>query len=370
MTYKPISSKPMLKGLNACTDYATQPPGSFPRGSDFLLNKRGALDVCDGTQLIHAFNGQVQAGRGKMLAVFLFSPTGVSNYYLALAQALDLPIGNPFNLTLVTAAGGTLPAATYFYVVTAVDGVGGETIASPEASIVTGAAGKNTLTWNIVPNAGGYNVYRGTVGGGETLLLGKNMPVSQVGFGSLTVSFVDDGTDPNVLVVAVASAVINEVDFSHGAFTYIASFTLVAPQNIPNGLIFNYVPGSDANFAQPWTVQSVVSPTQFVAKVTHLLTPLPLLVGETTIGGNFSIGVAPPIADSTQQIVLFKMPVISGSPASLPVSYNNSNIVAVFPALLTTFASVGGGGGGSGGGGGTGGGGSGGPGGGRPINTF
>ncbi len=50
------------------------------------------------------------------------------------------------------------------------------------------------------------------------------------------------------------------------------------------------------------------------------------------------------------------MPLIVGSPAVLPVSYNNSNIVALFPADLP-IRPDGGGGGGSGGGGGTGGGG-------------
>src|SRR5215470_9617844 len=98
MTYKGIPIAPMVKGLAAETDPYTQPKGTFPRGTNFLLNKRGALDTCDGTQLIHAFNGAVQVGRGKVMASFLFQPTGVNNYYLALMKALDIPLGPPQNL--------------------------------------------------------------------------------------------------------------------------------------------------------------------------------------------------------------------------------------------------------------------------------
>src|SRR4029077_11900193 len=106
---------PMLKGLAAETDYATQPKGTFPRGSNFLLNKRGALDTCDGTQLVLAFNGIVQAAAGKVMCNFLFMPTGVPNYYLSV-QKVFIRLGPPQNLVLINASGGgSLPAGTYSY---------------------------------------------------------------------------------------------------------------------------------------------------------------------------------------------------------------------------------------------------------------
>src|SRR4029077_15342040 len=109
---------PMLKGLAAETDYATQPKGTFPRGSNFLLNKRGALDTCDGTQLVHAFNGTVQSVAGKVMCNFLFMPTGVPNYYLSI-QKVFIPLGPVQNLVLTNAsAGGSLPAGTYSYQIT------------------------------------------------------------------------------------------------------------------------------------------------------------------------------------------------------------------------------------------------------------
>jgi hypothetical protein len=357
--YKPVPLKPMVKGCAAETDPYTQPPGTFPRGSNFLLNKRGALDVCDGSQLVHAFQGVIQAARGKILVMYYFSPTGVSSYYMALMRALDIPLGAPQNLTLVTAAGGTLAAANYFYRVTALDGVGGETLGSIEATIATGALGKNTLTWNVVPNAFGYNVYRSTVTNVETKLTGVNVPVAQVPAGTLTVSFVDDGTDSNTTVFAVTSARILSAPNFGGTFFYNANFIVPSTVGLFAGQIFTYIPGSNANFATTWVIGGIISATQFSAS--HGGPAIPgLIAGSTTNGGTFSAGTGVPAADTTQQIALFKMPVIAGSPAVLPVAYDNTNIVALFPASLTSFASVGGGGGGSGGGGGTGGGGTGG----------
>src|ERR1700674_3237244 len=197
MAQTPVTQKSFLRGLIATAGVMSQPKGSIPRGSNLLLTRRGSLRTCDGSQLIHAFNDAVQAGRGKVMASFLFSPLNVTRYYLALIKALDIPLGAPNNLAAATAGGGSLGAATYFYKVTALDGAGGETTASNEASVATGANGKNTLTWNVVPNATQYNVYRATVSNGEVLLVGSPtavLPVPQVVMGGLTVTFVDDGT--------------------------------------------------------------------------------------------------------------------------------------------------------------------------------
>lgn len=354
MQYKAIPVAPMLKGLAAETDYATQPKGTFPRGTNFLLNKRGALDVCDGSQLVHAFNGAVQSGRGKVMADFLFMPTGVSNYYLSIMKALDIPLGAPQNLTGVGASGGFLTAFTYFYVVTAIDGAGGETTASNEISVVVPANGKATLTWNIVPNAQGYNVYRSISSGAETLLSGSGsapLPVAQVAYGNLTVSFVDDGTTNPVL----------------------ASYSLLAA---PSGANLIYVsPFKNYYFqtttppaikpGQPFTITGCV-PTLFNQSYICLGVGgnvVTAVIGGVSVpnqsggGGTLNIVQTPPLSDTTQQCALFKMPLIVGSPAQIPVSYNNSNIVALFPADVLPSPD-GGGGGGSGGGGGTGGGGS------------
>ncbi len=340
------------KGINASASKNNQPPNTFPRGSNLVLTRRGSLITCDGSQILFAFNGVPQANSGKFLVITIFQPTGVSNYYLALIQDLSLPIGAPQNLTIVTAAGGSLAAATYYYKVTAIDGAGGETLPSPEVSIVTGASGKNTLTWNVVPNAAGYNVYRSTTSGAEALLIGSPtaiLPVPQVAVNSLTASFIDDGTtsqvSPPVIITQIASASVYI-----GPHIVGITFGSSIAGRYPVGTVVTYAAGSNNLFNGTYTITSFINSTTLLATT---LSANPPAAAFSTLG-TLTAGtpILPPITDTTQQIALIKMPVIPGTKAILPVSYNNSNIVALFPADLTTFTTAGGSAGGSGGGGG------------------
>jgi hypothetical protein len=363
-SYKPVPTAPFLKGCNACTDYATQPKGTFPRGSNFLLNKRGALDVCDGTQLVHAYNGAVQAGRGKVMCDFLFSPTGVPRYYLSLMKALDIPLGAPQNLVAADGgAGGSLTInTTFFYKVTAVDGAGGETNASNEASfLIPGASHKVILTWNVVPNAVQYNVYRGTVSNGETLLYGGATPVAQVVPGTLSVTYTDDGTSTTapVNLLAAPNGVVKLVSNPAVGFSSQVQFTTQTPFNLGIGEAVTAAGIANATFNVPvYSVLAIIS-AAIVIVGTNDAGVGALAAGTQSGGGTLSSGI-PPFADITQQVALFQMPVIVGSSAILPVSYGRVNVVALFPADPGTRVNIyeGGGGGGSGGSGGTGGGGS------------
>lgn len=63
--------------------------------------------------------------------------------------------------------GGTLTAATYKWKVTSVNATGsGESLPSPEASILAEASGKVKLAWAAVAGAASYNIYRTAPGGG------------------------------------------------------------------------------------------------------------------------------------------------------------------------------------------------------------
>ena len=239
---RPSTIGPFLKGTVASTDPYTVPKGSVPRSSNLILTTRGSLTECDGTQIINSFGGTLQSSRGRFLEVFMFAPTGVQPYYLVLAQALDQPLGAPRNI--VATDGGAissgLAAGTYFYVITAVDGAGGETPIGPNNEVQQTVVLNHqvNLTWNVVPNAYGYNIYRSTSTGTETLLTQVLQP-SPI---ALSVSYSDTG---------------------------------------------QITPGAQV----------------------------------------------PPVADTTQQTVLFKMP-----PGSvLPIAYTNNNIVALFPATVTGF---------------------------------
>lgn len=352
MQYKAIPCAPMLKGLAAETDVYTQPKGTFPRGTNLLLNKRGALDTCDGSQIVHAFGGAVQSGRGKVMAPFLFQPTGVPNYYLAMMKALDIPLGPPQNLAGAAGTGGTLTAGTYFYKVTALDGANGETTPSNEVNVTVLANGKATLTWNIVPNAQSYNVYRGTSSGAETILTGVGLPAPQLSYGNVTITFVDDGS-----FTAVTSS-LGFAQTKKASFPGSSLCTITLGSGTTDGLspsqTFTVTGESNSAFNGAWSVSVVIDSQTFQA-----LGPsgvLALSFGTLSLGGTGVFNQALPAVDNTQQCALYKMPLIVGSPATLPVAYDNSNIVALFPADLPINPD-GGGGGGSGGGGGTGGGG-------------
>lgn len=90
----------------------------------------------------------------------------------------------PANLVGNTSAtGGTLTANTRYYVVTAFDSTGGESNISSEATVVsTGSTSSNSFTWDAVPGAVSYRIYRGTASGGQNLY-----------FTSVTNAFTDTG---------------------------------------------------------------------------------------------------------------------------------------------------------------------------------
>ena len=99
--------------------------------------------------------------------VDIVNDTGQPIEYIRNGQS---PIQPPVQAAAATAGtGGTLAAATYFYVVTAI-GPAGESFKSNEQSVAaTGATSSNTISWSAVPGATGYRVYRGTAAGAESV---------------------------------------------------------------------------------------------------------------------------------------------------------------------------------------------------------
>jgi hypothetical protein len=333
MPLQSISQGPFIKGVVASTGPLAQPKGSVSRISNLVMTSRGALDVCDGTGIINWFNGAVQTGtpgttKNKMLAETLFDPTGVAPYYLALKQAALQRLGPPKNLAgSAGGTGGTLTTGTYYYKVTAIDGAGGETNASAEVSVAVTSPQVVTLTWNVVPNAFGYNVYRGTSPGGETLLVGTNLPVLQVAPGTLTVTFVDTGAASSQTFSVGTATVVVLRNFPSSQVATV-NFTGVPAAQFPIGIAATYVAGSDAHFNTGWTVTQIVNSTTVQTQATLLGHPLSL--GEQSTGGTLTFsGAAPPLTDTTSQLALYLMP--SGT---IPIVYNDSNIVALFPINL------------------------------------
>ena len=330
MPLQSISQGPFLKGVVASTQPLAQPKGSVSRDSNLILTSRGALFPCDGTGIINWFNGAIQSAnaRNKMLAETLFDPTGVAPYYLVLKQAAGQPLGPPKHLTgTAGGTGGTLTTGTYYYVVTALDGAGGETTISNEVTVGVTNPQVVTLTWNVVPNAFAYNVYRGTAPGAETLLLAANLPVLQPSPLTLTASFIDNGTPTSSTFNINGGQVVGLRNFPSSQFVTVL-FQGVPATQFPIPSNGTYVAGSDANLNGTYVINSIVNSTSVQGTITFLGHPVTL--GEFSSAGTLSVSAAvPPLADSTAQLALYLMP--SGM---VPVSYSDANIVALFPINL------------------------------------
>lgn len=210
---KTISQKRFLRGLVASFSSLTQPPASLPRILNLLLTKRGGLRTCDGTQIISTRNGNiypVSANAGPLLEIFLYEPIGRNNSYYAIYKDYTAHIGPPTNLVAADGgAGGNLSALTYTWVITALDGAGGETIASVQSNNLTLAAGhKANLIWTPpfkAPGgnglaAGGYNVYRGS----HPVVIFKKVNATPID--SSATSYTDNTADLNQLPVFPPSA--------------------------------------------------------------------------------------------------------------------------------------------------------------------
>ena len=139
-----------------------------------LINERIELEAeCD---LI----GSATPGTAAPLGA-LYRTCGHSETLVAVAVAA------PGTLTPSTStSGGTLAAATYYYVMTAINAVG-ETIASAEASqATTGASSTVTLAWSAVSGATGYKLYRATATGNETYLTTLGAVTTYTDTGAIT----------------------------------------------------------------------------------------------------------------------------------------------------------------------------------------
>lgn len=172
-----IAQNSFTKGLVPVASELSQPKGIVRRISNMVYSRRGALKTIDGSLVVASLNGSgPSTGQGPFTRVLLFTPTGASPYYLALQEDPTTQLTAPIGLgATAVGSGGSFAAGTYYWKVTAVDGDGGETTASNEASAAVVLNGSATLAWTAVTNATGYNVYRGTAAGAENVLVKSNV---------------------------------------------------------------------------------------------------------------------------------------------------------------------------------------------------
>src|SRR5207245_1730748 len=110
--------------------------------------------------------------------------------------------------TLTPSSTGGVLGGTYFYEITALDGVG-ETAGGTEASVlVSGSTGSVAISWTAISGATSYHIYRGTASGAENLY-----------YTSSTNSFTDTGgTGTSGGPPATTSAYINKVAASGDSY--------------------------------------------------------------------------------------------------------------------------------------------------------
>ncbi len=164
--------------------------------------------------------------------------------------------GQP-SLTSLTAntSSGALAAGTYYYVVTAVDKSGHETIASNEMSSALGASGMLSLSWTaggLGANLAHYNVYRGTAQGGETLLAA--VPAGHT-------SFVDDGhfTRPTLS----AATAMGAGQLPAGAYYYVVTAVDANGDQTLASNEVNVTVGANGSVQLSWNASSVTGLTGY-----------------------------------------------------------------------------------------------------------
>lgn len=175
----------------------------------------------------HTWFGPDFANADTVDGLFDFWLGAASEYILSIQSGIvwlynngawtQLSVSTPSAPTLAfSSSAGTLPAATYTYAVTALNGQG-ETLASPPTSITTTATGEIAIYWTAVPGATSYNVYGRT--NGALGLISNTTYLSLMDNGSITPTTHTPTTDTASLTPGIPwnfAILANKVCFGNG----------------------------------------------------------------------------------------------------------------------------------------------------------
>jgi len=141
--------------------------------------------------------GHVQGGISNLVgcsdvSIASTGPAYAAGQYLRWgANLLSAPVQSAPS---TSTSGGTLAAATYYYVVTALNAYGETTISNEKSQVTTGSTSKNTISWAAVTGATAYRIYRGTSAGAENVYYQVGAVTSYVDTGAAATS----GSPPTV----------------------------------------------------------------------------------------------------------------------------------------------------------------------------
>lgn len=355
-------------GVDASSGAYVNPQGTVPRASNLISIQRGSLSTCDGSSVLAWHSGQIQSGDSKIIAFSVFQPTGVSPYYLALKQTDAFPLGPGY---AEAATGGTVAgtlSGSHSYVITTIDGIGGESNPTPPVTATASASGSIKLTWNGVANAFGYNIYRddqllttapgvGTPCGGPpfapnagpnptataTLPILQTCGLDSAGTQTYQFAYIDNGA-----AVPFAPATVIQADTLVNQ-AGVVQFTVASTINLPPGQAFTVFGLTDANgnpvLNGTYIITNIVNSTTFQAVPVGVIPapvippppppPPPNVPGITLITP--TMGVAGNIVTitgtnfgSTPGTVTF-----NGTTASV-TNWSNTSILATVPSGVTT----------------------------------
>ncbi len=316
MTVKVLNQKSFFKGLNVSVSDASQPRGSLARISNFTYFIRGSLRVIDGNLGFATLNGTgPTTGQGNFEDINLYQPSNNQKYYLALLKNLTTQLAAPTGVTAVQgASGGSLAAGTYYYKVTSIDGAGGESTASLEASVTIAANHIIDVGWTTVPFAVGYNVYRSNTTNTEVLLTGTGLPATSG-------SFLDGGSNPPAATVYNLAASPSGANQSATSSPLSSNFTFQTTTTpyIPSGALLTVAGCSPSSFNTTYNSRFVTG---------NRIVTLPVAgagVTQSGGGGTITVVTTPPTINTTQTVSLVQ--ITNTGSYTIPGS-----VLATFPA--------------------------------------
>ena len=256
------------------------------------LTTRGALRSCDQNLGICTYNGNgpdSNPAAQPFESIQFFQPMPNSRKVMAFERDIDTAVPAPTSLAIsVAGSGGTLPTGTYYYVVTAIDGAGGETTASNEVNGAVTLGQIVGLAWTGSVTAAGYNIYRGTAPGSEVLLVTGVQGTSYSDTGAATPAFASYSllASPNGALTTGMS----------GPFTFY-SFTTTGVNRIQINSIAMVAGATPAGYNAAY---QIISKTGNAVGV-KVHGNMPLAAGG---GGTISAPVTPPMVNTTQVLSL------------------------------------------------------------------
>lgn len=269
--YKGPSQAASLSRSNAFTNgnSNTSSLGADEFISFVLSVAAGASAVVDLSSLTDfLLQSGVSLARIKGYRLNLLSVAQDSVYGTTCTQVtVNGPIPAPVQTSPSTAStGGSIATGTYYYKITAKTAAGETTGSNEESVTTTGSASTVTLNWSSVPNATGYNIYRGSAAGSEDTL------IATVSSGS-TVTYTETGSETTS---SVSPPTVNTA-----ATPTTAQLNGVSP--LSGFILYNgdYQEWSTAN-ANGWTVGSNVDLYVYNNDASHSAALQITLVGGTT----------------------------------------------------------------------------------------